>query len=92
MEMMKKLPWDDKGTEVTQLYTAKFANPKKDFIIAGGADKHTAKIFSYDTGKVVSIFGGLNKACLVTDTTSEGNLSLIGCADGSIHVKNLIYA
>jgi len=42
-------------------------NPKKDFIISGGADKNIAKVFSYNNGKIVSVLGGLNKPCLTTD-------------------------
>ena len=64
-------------------------NAKKDFIIAGGAEKNVAKIFSTDTGKVVAEFGEMAKPCLVTDTSTEGNMCLMGCADGSIIVKNL---
>lgn len=55
MTLAKNITWDDKTAEVSQIYSAKFANPKKDFIIAGGKDKNEAKIFNVDTGKVVSI-------------------------------------
>jgi WD40 repeat protein len=95
LEAFKKIKWDDKreGHEhSTQVYSAKFANPKKEFIIAGGSEKNMAKIFNADTGKAVAVFSGLNKPCLVTDTSPEGNLALIACADGSIQVKNLIYS
>ena len=92
LSVIKKIQWDDKGSEVSQIYSAKFTNPKKDFIIAGGSDKNQAKIFQADSGKAVSIFGGLSKPCLVTDTSLDGTLCLMGCADGSAHVKNLIYA
>ena len=60
-------------------------------IIAAGADKNVAKIISIDTGKTVSVFEDFAKPCLVTDTSTDGSLCLIGCADGSIHVKNFMY-
>ena len=66
----------------TQLYSTKFINPKKDFIIAGGADKNQAKIFEVSTGKVMSVIGNLMKPCLVTDSSSDSTLLAIGCADG----------
>lgn len=78
--------------ETTQIYSAKFAHPKKDFIIAGGSDKNQAKVFSADTGKIVSVFGALNKPCLTTDTSSDGSLLAIGCADGCLQIKNFIYS
>ena len=67
-------------------------NPKKDLIVAGGADKNQAKVFNAETGKVISIFGGLHKPCLVTDSASDGSLMAVGCADGCLQVKNLIYS
>jgi len=51
---MNRIDWDDKlGGEPTKVYSAKFTNPKKDFIIAGGADKNVAKIFHTETLKLV---------------------------------------
>jgi len=66
--------------------------PKRDFIFAGGANKNYAKIFSLATGKLVSVFGPLNKPCLVTDIASDGSLLALGCADGEVQVKNFVYA
>lgn len=94
MENSKNIAWGDKEStsEQSSIYSAKFTNPKKEFIVAGGADKHIAKIFSSDTGKIVSVFGNMQKACLITETSPEGALCFLGCGDGSVQVKNLLYA
>ena len=65
-------------------YTAKFTNPKKDFILAGGADKNQAKVFNSTDGKPISVFNGFHKPCLVADSSSDGSLVLLGASDGSI--------
>ena len=90
---MQKIAWEadheESAKASSQIYSAKFVNPKKELIIAGGADRNVTKIFSTDTGKAVAEFGEMPKPCLVTDTSGEGNMCLIGCADGSIIVRNL---
>ena len=94
LQLLKSIPWCDKPSstdDISQILCAKFTNPSKDYIIAGGTNKNVAKILSVATGKVHSVFGGLNKACLVAETSMEGGLALIGCADGSLNVKNLLY-
>ena len=46
---MQKIAWDGGNQEgakaSSQIYSAKFVNPKKELIIAGGADKNVTKIF-----------------------------------------------
>jgi len=47
------------GDETTLFYSAKFTNPKKEFIVAGGANKNQVRVFNADSGKLISIFEGL---------------------------------
>ena len=49
LECVQKIAWDGGNQEgakaSSQIYSAKFVNPKKELIIAGGADKYVTKIF-----------------------------------------------
>lgn len=92
LSMVYQVPWSKSSEETSKIYSAKFINPSKQFIIAAGADKNVAKVISLDTGKAVSVFEDFTKPCLVTDSSADGTLCLIGCADGTIHVKNFMYS
>lgn len=86
LKLESSIPWCEESysSESTQLYCAKFLNPKKDFILAGGTDKNIAKVINADTHKIATNFGPLTKPCLVVDSAPDGSLVLVGCADGSI--------
>ncbi len=46
MSLIRNIKWADKfGSESSRIYSAKFANPRKEFIVAGGADDHMTKVF-----------------------------------------------
>jgi len=68
--------------------------PEKNAIIACGANKHAAKVFSVDTGNMLLSLSEMDPIIatnpLVTvDTMPQGKVALIGSSNGQIHVKNI---
>ena len=80
----------DNIDQFPQIYTARYIGPKKEYILAGGSEPNVAKVVSVHSGKVVSEFKDFAKPVLVSDISPDCSAALIGCADGTIHVKNLL--
>ncbi len=91
--MTTQIKWTDSKNpdDNTLLYTAQFSHPQRDLIIAGGADKNVCKVFRASNLETVAVFGGMTKPVLTADTSNDGSMLAIGTANGSVHMKNLIY-
>ena len=81
-----------KSDHSTLIYSAKYAGPRKEFIVAGGADANEVRVFNADTGRLLAVFDKLEKPVLSTDSSKDGSLLAIGSADGSVMVKNYVYS
>ncbi len=93
--MIRTFDWKGKDPHGgSSIYGCKFIKPDKSAILAVGANKNGAKVFSADTGNllldVTEMDPIINASPVVScDVSPQGRTVVIGSATGVIHCKNI---
>ena len=77
-----------KPKSAPMLYASRF-NKKQDLIIAGGAGENEVRVFDYESGSIVAMISGLERAVLTIDTTKTDNGFAFGSADSLLRIMEI---